>query len=70
MLFNKDVIIIIIMVRGCNTGWACNVPQNIDPNYILFTILYMVVSRAILRLSSNECQFKSSRAGLFEAGSR
>ena len=37
---------------------------------ILFTILYMVVSRAILRLSPSECQFKSFRAGFFEAGLR
>ena len=36
------------MVRACNTGWACNVLRYIDPNYIMFTILYMVVSRAIL----------------------
>ena len=28
---------------------------------LLFTILYMVVSRAILRLSSSKCQFKSFR---------
>ena len=37
---------------------------------ILFTILYMVVSRAILRLNSGENQFKSFRAGFFEAGLR
>ena len=37
---------------------------------ILFTILHMVVSRAILRLISSECQFKSFRAGFFEAGLR
>ena len=23
------------MVRVCNTGWACNVLQNIDPNFIV-----------------------------------
>ena len=52
------------MVRACNTGWACNVLN-------VLTILYMVVSRTILRLSSSECQFKSFRAGLmFEAGLR
>ena len=23
------------MVRVCNTGWACNILQNIDPNFIV-----------------------------------
>ena len=42
------------MVRVCNTGWACNVLQNIDSNFIVHYILYMVVSRAILHLSYSE----------------
>ena len=35
-----------------------------------FTILYMVVSRVILRLSSKECQFKSFRRFVTVPGSR
>ena len=26
---------LVAMVRACNTGWACNVLQNIDPNFIV-----------------------------------
>ena len=49
------------MVRACNTGWACNVYSGILTLILLFTILYTVVSRAILRLSFSEYQFKSFR---------
>ena len=37
---------------------------------LLFTILYMVISRAILRLSSSKCQFKSFRGLVSVPGSR
>ena len=28
------------MVRGCNTGWACNVFRNIDPDFIVHYFLH------------------------------
>ena len=32
---NTNVYKLAAMVRVCNTGWACNVLQNIDPNFIV-----------------------------------
>ena len=42
------------MVRVCNTGWACKMYSRILTLILLFTILYMAVSWAILHLSSSE----------------
>ena len=56
------------MIRVCNSGGP-TIYSGILTTILPFTILYMVVSRIILRLSSKECQFKSFRRFVIVPGS-